>query len=79
MFAVISAVATDASKPEHEPAEEWDGFEEEAADHYEVVLAPPPPLAAASDHLVAEAPTRRDEKRRLRDANAAAARELCGH
>jgi superfamily II DNA or RNA helicase len=77
MFAVISAVATDAGKLDHDPAEVWDHHDDDDADHFEIALAPPPPLAGTSEDDPAEdRPTRREEKRRLRDANAAVARAL---
>jgi hypothetical protein len=77
LFAVISAVATDAADPAadelwHEP----EAFDDHPGDEIEVTLAPPPPLRAAGTAVADEGLTRREVKQRLRDANAAAAREL---
>jgi superfamily II DNA or RNA helicase len=77
LFAVISAVATDAADLGDEPGETWNDLDEDGDDQFEVVLAPPPPLAEARSGDGADpGQPRHDEKRRLRDANAAAAREL---
>jgi superfamily II DNA or RNA helicase len=76
LFAALSAVATDVHEPDdlpYDPEPETGG-----GDEIELTLAPPPPLAGAG----LEAPggtatlTRREEKRILRDQNAAVAREL---
>ena len=76
LFAVISAVATDGGEPpdlgEVEVAEEVD---DGADDLFELALAPPPPLTGGSTDADG-APTRRDEKRLLRDENARLARDL---
>jgi len=75
LFAVISAVATDAREPDelaYDPEPDH-----EAADEIELTLAPPPPLAGgASGATGAALLTRREEKQILRDANATVAREL---
>jgi superfamily II DNA or RNA helicase len=75
LFAVISAVATDAHEPDdlaYDPEPAHDGAEE-----IELTLAPPPPLAGgAADATGAALLTRREEKQILRDANATIAREL---
>jgi superfamily II DNA or RNA helicase len=74
LFAVISAVATDAAEPVNDefPDEELD---DDAADAVELMLAPPPPLSGASGGGTALL-TRREEKKELREANAKVAREL---
>jgi superfamily II DNA or RNA helicase len=77
LFAVISAVATGAAEPWHgEPGDDELHDLDDAEDDggIELALAPPPLLAGAPagpDGL-----TRGEEKRRLRDANAAVAREI---
>jgi superfamily II DNA or RNA helicase len=81
LFAVISAVATVAAQPtEEELADALDAADDDTgAEHVEVALAPPPLLAAAgpagADGSAPEL-TRREQKQRLRDANANIAREL---
>jgi hypothetical protein len=72
LFAVISAVATEAAEhaPDGEPLD--DGPVEE----FELTLAPPPPLAGADPEAGVAVLTRREEKERLRGANADLAREL---
>jgi hypothetical protein len=73
LFAVISAVATDAREPDDLPYEP--DAEHHGADEIELALAPPPPLAGGAAGEGATA-TRREEKTMLRDANATVAREL---
>ncbi len=75
LFAVISAVATDAAELDHGTDAPWDETDDRADGHIEVALAPPPPLAESRPGGESGR-TRRDEKRDLRDANAVAAREL---
>jgi superfamily II DNA or RNA helicase len=74
LFAVISAVATEAAEPLEEdfPDEEPD---DGPTDDFELTLAPPPPLAGATGGGTALL-TRREEKQELREANAKVAREL---
>ncbi len=76
LFAVISAVATD---PEDAGGEEHVDDDDDADDHdgsdFELTLAPPPPLAGG-EAAGEGAPTRREQKQLLREANAGAAREL---
>jgi superfamily II DNA or RNA helicase len=82
LFAVISAVATAAAEPADEdfpdePDELDDGF----GDGFELTLAPPPPLAGggggeSSAEAGLAAPTRREQKKELRERNAGVAREL---
>jgi superfamily II DNA or RNA helicase len=75
LFAVISAVATDARGLDDLP---YDPEPDHAGgDEIELALAPPPPLAGGDppDAAVATV-TRREEKTVLRDANATVAREL---
>ncbi len=76
LFAALSAVATDVHEPDdlpYDPEPEATGGEE-----IELMLAPPPPpLAGGSEEAPGAATlTRREEKRVLRDQNAAVAREL---
>jgi hypothetical protein len=75
LFAVISAVATDAPEPDdldYDPEPDHEG-----ADEIELTLAPPPLLAGGGSGLTGAALlTRREEKQILRDANASVAREL---
>jgi superfamily II DNA or RNA helicase len=71
LFAVISAVATDAAEPDDEFVDLGD---EDLDEGIELALGPPPPLAGGSAVLAGV--TRREEKRWLRDANAALARDL---
>jgi len=71
LFAALSAVATDAVEPD----DEWVDLGDEDDDlSIELTLAPPPPLAGGA--TVLDGVTRREEKRWLRDANAALARDL---
>jgi hypothetical protein len=73
LFAPLSAVATDAVEPEDDLA--W--FSEDADDDpagIELPLAPPPPLPGGGP--AATGRSRHEEKRWLRDANAALARDL---
>jgi superfamily II DNA or RNA helicase len=72
LFAVISAVATGATDVAVGD-EDWD-VDEGGEEEVELTLAPPPPLAGGGAGVVTR--TRREEKRELRDANAAVAREL---
>jgi hypothetical protein len=71
LFAALSAVATD----EVHPDDEWIDLGDEDDDAgIELTLAPPPPLAGGA--TVLEGVTRREEKRWLREANSALARDL---
>src|SRR3954462_14565896 len=71
LFAALSAVATDAVEPD----DEWVDLGDEDDDlSIELTLAPPPPLAGGA--TVLDGVTRREEKRWLRDANSALARDL---
>jgi superfamily II DNA or RNA helicase len=80
LFAVISAIATDAAQ--HADDDEFpDELEEldDEGDDFELTLAPPPPLSgggAGTSPIGTVTITRREEKQQLRDANAAVAREL---
>ena len=77
LFAVISAVATDAAEPDDdELLRDLDALDELASDEIEVALAPPPPLRAAGEGTAEPGVTRRELKERLRNANATIAREL---
>jgi superfamily II DNA or RNA helicase len=79
LFAAISAVATEAAEPsDEELVDALDTADDGAAEDVEIALAPPPPLAGAhpDDTAGPAGPTRREEKQRLRDANANLAREL---
>ena len=77
LFAVISAVATDAAElADDEVWRELDALDARPGDEIEILLAPPPPLRADGTATVEEGLTRRDVKQRLRDANADVAREL---
>jgi hypothetical protein len=71
LFAVISAVATEAAEPDDDFVDLGDDDEETG---FELTLAPPPPLAGGA--AVRDGLTRREEKRLLRDANPALARDL---
>jgi superfamily II DNA or RNA helicase len=71
LFAAISAVATEAAEPDDDFVDLGDDDEETG---FELTLAPPPPLAGGA--AVLDGLTRREEKRFLRDANAALARDL---
>jgi superfamily II DNA or RNA helicase len=72
LFSVISAVATEeAAVPDDEFVDFGDEDEELGI---ELALAPPPPLVGGGVAL--EGVTRREEKRWLRDANAALARDI---
>jgi superfamily II DNA or RNA helicase len=79
LFAVISAVATDAAEPLDD-----DDFDDEPEEHdeddsaFELTLAPPPPLAGGGDEAGGGTVvlTRREHKKQLREANADVAREL---
>jgi superfamily II DNA or RNA helicase len=74
LFAVISAVATEASEPWHD--DEWEE-PESGAEEVELTLAPPPPLAGTVDEGGGVAVlTRREEKKLVREENAKVAREL---
>jgi superfamily II DNA or RNA helicase len=72
LFAVISAVATASTDAFVD--EDWE-VDEGGEEEIELTLAPPPPLAGGGTTGVL-ARTRVEEKRELRDANAAVAREL---
>jgi superfamily II DNA or RNA helicase len=78
LFAAISAVATEAAEPSEEELAEALDADDGAAEDVEIPLAPPPPLAGSEPGSSAQPTglTRREEKQRLRDANAALAREL---
>jgi superfamily II DNA or RNA helicase len=71
LFAAISAVATEASELDEDL---WEIDDDGEDDGVELALAPPPPLAGGAPVL--EGVTRREEKRWLREANAALARDL---
>jgi superfamily II DNA or RNA helicase len=69
LFAMISAVATEAAEDGH-----FEELDEDGADHgIDFQLAPPPPLAGPHD---AGDVTRGELKRQLRDANAHVVREI---
>jgi superfamily II DNA or RNA helicase len=84
LFAVISAVATDAGQHaadddafpyELEDLDDGDGD----GDEFELTLAPPPPLSGGNGGMPVDGTTtmtRREEKTQLREANATVAREL---
>ncbi|QYG92504.1 DEAD/DEAH box helicase [Iamia sp. SCSIO 61187] len=80
LFAVISAVATDADG--HEPAADDDGYDDDDDEGpgFELELAPPPPLAGGVGPVGVGADgaplTRKEDKKRLRDLNAELARDL---
>ena len=78
LFAVISAVATDRDRASSTTATRTvvDEVDDGADDPFELALAPPPPLTGGVARPSDGAPTRRDEKRLLRDENARLAREL---
>jgi superfamily II DNA or RNA helicase len=78
LFAVISAVATDATEPFGDFGEDDDELDDGVADEFELTLAPPPPLAGATDPVAGGTATitRKEEKRELRESNATVAREL---
>jgi hypothetical protein len=75
LFAAISAVATDATGWDDPGRDEVEEAEDDSLDGFELTLAPLPPLAGGGEPA-APGVTRREEKRRLRDENAAVAREL---
>jgi superfamily II DNA or RNA helicase len=75
LFAVISAIATEAAEPLDDDFP--DDSEHEDDEAFELMLAPPPPLAGGGDDGGGTAVlTRREQKQQLRDANAGVAREL---
>jgi superfamily II DNA or RNA helicase len=80
LFAVISAVATDGAVDDgDEFPYELEELDDGGSDEFELTLAEPPPLSGGGGGTVlddAPALTRREEKKQLRDANAAVAREL---
>jgi superfamily II DNA or RNA helicase len=77
LFAVISAVATDAAESaDDEHWRELDALDDRPGDEIEVLLAPPPALRADGTGTAEQGLTRRESKQRLRDANADVAREL---
>jgi superfamily II DNA or RNA helicase len=80
LFAVISAVATDAPHNADDDAfpYELEELDEGDGDEFELTLAPPPPLSGdgGSAYAGAATITRREEKEQLREANATVAREL---
>ncbi|MGI8939876.1 MAG: DEAD/DEAH box helicase [Iamia sp.] len=76
LFAVISAVATDADAP---AAPEDDGLDDDDddGDGFDMELGPPPPLRGVAAEVDGDSPlTRREDKKRLRDLNAELARDL---
>lgn len=73
LFAVISALATDAGEPLDDDFA--DDEPDDGSDEVELTLAPPPPLAGEGEGGVVTL-TRREHKSLLRDENAARAREL---
>ncbi len=78
LFAVISAVATDADGP---PDPDDDGLDDDDddGDGFDLELGPPPPLAGGpggADGTAEGVGTRREDKKRLRDLNAELARDL---
>jgi superfamily II DNA or RNA helicase len=76
LFAVLSAVATEASDPSTDFGEEPE-LDDGPNDEIELTLAPPPPLAGRTDEGGGTATlTRKEEKGALREANAKVAREL---
>ncbi|HEX4679698.1 MAG TPA: DEAD/DEAH box helicase [Gaiellaceae bacterium] len=80
LFAVLSAVATEASDPsgDFNFGDELE-LDDGPNDEIEMALAPPPPLSGAVGMTAASGAallTRREEKNELRDANAKVAREL---
>jgi superfamily II DNA or RNA helicase len=76
LFAVLSAVATEASDPSGDFGDEPE-LDDGPNDEIELTLAPPPPLAGRADEGGGTATlTRKEEKGALRDANAKVAREL---
>lgn len=78
LFAVISAVATDADGPSDLDDEEVDDGDGDG-DGIDLELGPPPPLtgvAPAAEGDDGGTGTRRDDKKRLRDLNAELARDL---
>jgi superfamily II DNA or RNA helicase len=82
LFAVISAVAEQAEPPPpvHDDAEEdWSAAPSADDQGYELTLVVPPPPGAVGDGAAAGGPTRREQKSRLRELNAEAARELVRH
>jgi superfamily II DNA or RNA helicase len=82
LFAVISAIATDAAQ--HADDDEFPYELEELdddGDEFELTLAPPPPLSGDGATIpdgsgATTTITRREEKQQLREANATVAREL---
>lgn len=80
LFAVISAVATDPEELPVDPFLHDDDLDDDdgIGEEVELDLAPPPPLAGGGDEPGGGTATltRREEKNRLRDLNAALAREL---
>jgi superfamily II DNA or RNA helicase len=82
LFAVISAIATDAA--EHAADDDFpyelEELDNDEADEFELTLAPPPPLSGDGNLGASSGATttltRREEKQQLRDANATVAREL---
>jgi superfamily II DNA or RNA helicase len=76
LFAVISAVATDASEPDGGFGDEDDEPDDAVAEEFELTLAPPPPLSGSTGVDGTAAITRKEEKRQLRESNATVAREL---
>jgi superfamily II DNA or RNA helicase len=74
LFAVLSAVATEASDPASDFGDEPE-LDDGPNDEIELTLAPPPPLTGGAE-VGAVTITRKEEKGALRDANAKVAREL---
>jgi len=75
LFAVLSAVATEASDPSGDFGDEPE-LDDGPNDEIELTLAPPPLLAGRSDEGGTATLTRKEEKGALREANAKVAREL---
>jgi len=74
LFAVLSAVATEASDPSGDFGDDLD-LDDGPNDEIELTLAPPPPLSGRDEQGMALL-TRKEEKGELREANAKVAREL---
>ena len=75
LFAVLSAVATEASDPSGDFGDEPE-LDDGLNDEIELTLAPPPLLAGRTDAGGTATLTRKEEKGALREANAKVAREL---
>ncbi|HYI61036.1 MAG TPA: DEAD/DEAH box helicase family protein [Acidimicrobiales bacterium] len=77
LFAVISAVATDAAGPADAEEDELDELDGDG-EGFDLELAPPPPLAGVTPVGPGAAPAlpRHEDKKRLRELNAQLARDL---